>query len=176
MIQFENYKISLLEVDQSELFFNLMKDNTKRLEDFFAGIISETKTLDDTIEYCQEVAQRIKDKTYLPYIITDTNCSKIIGLIDVKNIDWKIPKAELGAFIDADYENKGVITKAAILVVNHIVEKYQFKKLLCRANSRNKGSISVILKSGFEFEGTIRNDYCTTKGEIVDLNYYGRVF
>jgi RimJ/RimL family protein N-acetyltransferase len=36
--------------------------------------------------------------------------------------------------------------------------------------------MAVILKNGFELEGTIRNDYRTTKGEIVDLNYYGRVF
>jgi RimJ/RimL family protein N-acetyltransferase len=176
MMQFSNYKISLLEVDQSELFFNLIASNRERLEDFFAGIISKTNTRDETIVYCEEIAQRIEGKSYFLYVITDLRVDKMIGLLDVKNIDWNIPKAELGAFIDKNYENQGVITNAAILVVNHIVEKYQFKKLLCRANSRNKGSISVILKSGFEFEGTIRNDYCTTKGEIVDLNYYGRVF
>lgn len=176
MIQFENYKISLLEVNQSELFFNLIESNRERLEDFFAGMISRAKTLDDTLTYCKEIAQKIEDKTYFPYMITDMSSNKMIGLIDVKNIDWNVPKAEFGAFIDMDYENKGVITKASILVVDHLIEKYQFKKLLCRANDRNKGSISVILKNGFELEGTIRNDYRTTKGEIVDLNYYGRIF
>ena len=109
-------------------------------------------------------------------MITNLETNEIIGLIDVKNIDWNVPKAELGAFVDKTHENKGVITKAAALVVDHLIDNYQFKKLLCRANDRNKGSISVILKNGFELEGTIRNDYRTTRGEIVDLNYYGRVF
>jgi len=176
MIQFDNYKISLLEINQSELFFNLIDTNRGRLEDFFVGTVSKTKTLAATVDYCREITQKVKDENYFPYIITDVSCNKMIGLIDVKNIDWSVPKAELGAFIDKDYENKGVITKASVLVVNHLIPKYQFKKLLCRANSRNKGSVSVILKNGFELEGTIRNDYRTTKGEIVDLNYYGKVF
>jgi len=176
MMQFKNYKISLLEINQSELFFNLIESNRERLEDFFAGTVSKTKTLDSTLEYCKEIARKIESEIYFPYMITDISCNKMIGLIDVKNIDWNVPKAELGAFIDEGYENKGVITKASTLVVNHLIEEYQFKKLLCRANSRNKGSINVILKNGFELEGTIRNDYRTTKGEIVDLNYYGRVF
>ena len=74
------------------------------------------------------------------------------------------------------YERKGITTKATALVVNYLIESYYFKKLLCRANSRNLGSISVILKNGFQLEGTIRNDYRTSKGKIVDLYYYGRVF
>ncbi len=28
------------------------------------------------------------------------------------------------------------------------------------------------VEKGFELEGTIRNDYKTTSGEVVDLNYY----
>jgi len=176
VMQFENYKISLLEADESELFFNLIDNNRERLEDFFAGTVSKTKTREDALSYCIELAQKIEEKSYFPYMIMNTKTNEIIGLIDVKNIDWKVPKAELGAFIDEKHESKGVITKAATLVIDHLIETYQFKKLLCRANARNLGSISVILKNGFKLEGTIRNDYKTTKGEIVDLNYYGRVF
>jgi ribosomal-protein-serine acetyltransferase len=62
------------------------------------------------------------------------------------------------------------------LLVDYLVEAYQFKKLLCRANNKNAGSLKVALKNGFELEGTIRRDYKTTEGELVDLNYYGRIF
>ncbi|HMC00789.1 MAG TPA: GNAT family protein, partial [Flavobacteriaceae bacterium] len=71
---------------------------------------------------------------------------------------------------------KGIITKALANVVEYIVDKYHFKKLLCRANAENIGSIQVALKNGFELEGTIRNDYATIKGRVVDLNYYGHIF
>lgn len=173
---FDHFKINVLQSHESEAFFNLIDTNRARLEDFFAGTVSKTLTLDDTINYCSQIQQRIQDKSYLPYMITDTTTNAFIGLVDVKNIDWNVPKAELGSFIDSNYESQGITTKATRLVVDYIVKEYKFIKLLCRANSRNKGSIAVILKSGFELEGTIRKDYRTTKGEIVDLNYYGRIF
>jgi RimJ/RimL family protein N-acetyltransferase len=173
---FDNFKIELLNESGGEALFNLIDNNRVRLEDFFAGTVSKTKTLEDTIAYCIEIQNRIEAKTYFPYMITDINTGQFVGLVDVKNIDWNVPKAELGSFIDSRYEGKGIVTKATNLVVDYIVEKHKFLKLLCRANSRNKGSIAVIFKNGFELEGTIRKDYRTTKGEIVDLNYYGRIF
>jgi len=176
MMTFKHYKIDILQPDQGEAFYHLIENNRKRLEDFFAGTVSRTLTLEATLNYCNLIQQQIKDKTYLPYLIMDLNTNEFIGLVDVKNIDWNVPKAELGSFIDFNYQGKGITTKASNLVVDHIVETYKFKKLLCRANARNKGSIAVILKNGFELEGTIRRDYKTTKGEIVDLNYYGKIF
>lgn len=173
---FDNYKIELLNENGGEALFNLIDKNRTRLEDFFAGTVSKTRTLEDTLNYCVEIQNRIKVKSYFPYMITDISTGQFVGLVDVKNIDWNVPKAELGSFIDNRYEGKGIVTKATNLVVDYIVEKHKFLKLLCRANSRNKGSIAVILKNGFELEGTIRKDYRTTKGEIVDLNYYGRIF
>lgn len=173
---FDNYKISLLGVNDGHAFFELIDSNRQRLEDFFAGTVSKTRTLEDTLGYCDEMQKRITAISYLPFMITDIKKNKFIGLVDVKNIDMNVPKAEIGSFIDKHYEGKGIISKATNLVILHIVKDYKFIKLLCRANSRNKGSIAVILKNGFELEGTIRKDYRTTTGEIVDLNYYGRIF
>lgn len=175
-LTFNHYKIKLLQPHEGEAFYNLIEDNRERLEDFFAGTVSNCKTLDDTISYCKKIQTRIQAKSYFPYMITDINTNAFVGLVDVKNIDWNVPKAELGSFIDSNYEGRGIVSKASHIMVDHIVNEYKFIKLLCRANARNKGSIAVILKNGFELEGTIRKDYRTTKGEIVDLNYYGRVF
>ena len=173
---FDHFKIELLQHNECKAFYELINSNRPRLEDFFAGTVSKTRTLNDTLKYCELIQSRIKEKTYLPYLIKDLDADIFVGLVDVKNIDWNVPKAELGSFIDYKCEGKGITSKATDLVVNHIVEAFKFKKLLCRANSRNKGSIAVILKNGFELEGTIRRDYKTTRGEIVDLNYYGRIF
>ena len=173
--QFNNFNIIDFNAQQCESFFKLMDNNKPRLENFFAGTVAKTKTLKDTIAYCKEIEQRVGAKSYFPYILTNNN-NEFIGLIDIKNIDWNIPKAEIGYFIDANYEGQGIISNALKRVVEYVVERYQFKKLLCRTSTENLGSISVALKNGFELEGTIHNDYRTTKGQLVDLNYYGRVF
>ncbi|MDU8887187.1 GNAT family protein [Yeosuana sp. MJ-SS3] len=173
---FDHFSIVDLDFQKAELFFQLIDNNKHRLEDYFAGILSKNKSLADTKKFFQKTEQRINDKTYFPYIILNKEKDKYIGLIDIKNIDWRVPKAEIGYFIDSEYQGKRIISKALGFVVNYIVEKHHFKKLLCRANGENVGSIQVALKNGFELEGTIRNDYVTTKGRVVDLNYYGRIF
>lgn len=169
----EDYKIQLLNIEQSKAFFELIDANRKRLEDFFAGTVKHTDTLENALIYCKEIESRIKAKTYYPYVIIKEE--SIIGLIDVKNIDWSIPKAELGAFIDAKHEGAGIITMSVKYVIDELVQMHHFKKLYCRVADRNKRSIKVVLNSGFELEGIIRRDYKTTNGEIVDVNYYGKL-
>ena len=171
-----HYSLKLLSTKHSEAFFNLIENNRMRLEDFFAGTVCKTTTLEDTRSYCEEIEEKIKNKTYFPYLIIETDSQKIVGFIDVKNIDWEIPKAELGAFIDHKFEGKGIITALGKLLVEQIVEEHKFKKLFCRAAPRNTRSLHVIERLGFQLEGTIRRDYRTTKGELVDLNYYGKLF
>ncbi len=170
------FTIQLLNTVSSHLFFLLINKNRERLEDFFAGTVKYTQTPEDTHRYCMEIEQKIERKEYFPYLIIDSETEKIIGFIDVKNIDWNIPKAELGAFIDKDYEGRGIITRVLKIVIDRIVSQHGFKKLLCRISDRNTRSINVALRCGFELEGTIRRDYRTTDGTLVDLNYYGKLF
>lgn len=175
-IRFRTFKITILDTNKSSSFYELIDKNRNRLEAFFAGTVAKMQTLDDTEAYCNEIKQLIKDKLYFPFIISSINDDTFIGLIDIKNINWSIPKAEIGYFIDHEYEGQGIISEGLGLLVDGLVGKYKFKKLLCRANSENAGSINVALKNGFELEGTIRRDYKTTDGVLVDLNYYGRIF
>jgi RimJ/RimL family protein N-acetyltransferase len=44
-----------------------------------------------------------------------------------------------------------------------------------RTHESNVGSRKVAERNGFKVEGIIRKDYKTTKGEIVDLLYYGKI-
>lgn len=129
-IHFDNFYITDFDSRQSILFFNLMDKNRIRLEDFFAGTVSKTKTLEDTITYCSVIKQRIKNK--------------FIGLIDIKNIDWNVPKAEIGDFIDSNYEGKGIISKSLAYVIKYLKQTYQFKKLLCRFKLLRKSFLTVI--------------------------------
>ena len=174
--EFENFKIIDFDPNGATSFFKLVDDNRSRLEDFFPGTVSDNNTLEDSLQYFQSVDQKVKDLSYFPFILCDKKTDKYIGLVDLKRIDWRIPKAEIGYFIDEKYQGKGIISTAVAAVISYVEKEYQFKKILCRTHSENKGSIQVALKNGFELERIIRNDFKTTKGEMLDLNYYGRIF
>ncbi|MTI41862.1 GNAT family N-acetyltransferase [Fulvivirga lutimaris] len=175
MLTFDNYTIRPLEVTDLEPYFALVERNRKRLEDFFTGTVSRTQDLKATKAFLEEIDQKRKDKQYYPFIVTDNNTGAFVAFIDLKNVDWSIPKTEIGCYTDAQYAGKGITSKAMQLFVDYCFEHYGFKKIFLRTHHSNKAAQSIAEKCGFEIEGTIRMDYKTTSGELVDLIYYGRL-
>jgi RimJ/RimL family protein N-acetyltransferase len=174
-MQFEHYSIRLLENSDVEPYFLMVGKNRKRLEDFFTGTVSKTKTYDDTKIFVAEMVQKSIDKLYYPFLIIDNNTNDIVGFFDIKNIDWNIPKAELGAYTDEHFAGTGLTTKAFAVFVNYCFTHFKFVKLFLRTHQNNTAAQRVAQKCGFEKEGTIRKDYKTTNGELVDLIYYGKI-
>ena len=174
--QFEHIKIVRFHSGFGKDLYDIIERNRKELNSYFAGTTSKTNTLEDTLAYSLKIEERIEKNEYFPFLLINIINNQLVGLVDVKNIDWSIPKAELGYFIDKDSGGKGITSKAVGVVIDYLIEKYQFQKLLCRVGSENIGSIKIAIKNGFQLEGTIRRDYKTTSGKLVDLNYYGRIF
>ncbi len=175
-VLFRDYYIAPFDESRYKELYKLIDNNRSRLEDFFSGTVARTRTLLDTKVYCDEMITKKFQKEYFPFIIHSASSDKFIGFIDVKNCVWNIPKAEIGYFVDKDFEGKAIISQAVALLLEYLVQEYQFKKLLIRVGTENIGSQQVALKNGFVLEGTIQRDYKTTKGQLVDLSYYGKLF
>jgi RimJ/RimL family protein N-acetyltransferase len=171
-MQFEGFHIRQLTDADAENYFSLVDRNRKRLEDFFAGTVARNKTIQDTRIFISDITEKAAKKIYFPFVIIDA-AQNLVGYVDVKSIDWNIPKAELGFFIDAGYEGKGIISRAVAKIVEHCFETLKMKKLFLRTHEKNTGSRRVAEKNGFILEGIIKSDYKTTSGVIVDLMYYG---
>lgn len=174
-MKFDRYSIRLLKEDDLVPYFNMVQKNRARLEDFFTGTTSRTATFEDTKIFLREILEKANKRQYFPYVIIENTTNSIIGFLDLKNIDWDIPKSEIGCYIDEDYAGKGITTKAFALFQAYCFKTYGFKKLFLRTHSENYAARKVAEQSGFEIEGTIRRDYITTSGELVDLIYYGKL-
>lgn len=174
-MQFDHYTIRPLTIQDLNPFYQLVDRNRSRLESFFTGTASKTKTREDTLAFINDMTRRAAERTYFPYVIVDTNNNQLVGFLDLKNIDWSIPKSEMGCYIDRDYAGKGITTKAFRLFCDHCFDVYSFQKLFLRTHHNNLAARRIAEYCGFEIEGTIRRDYKTTSGEIIDLIYYGRL-
>lgn len=174
-MKFDNYSIRLLQQADLQAYFQLIESNRPRLADFFTGTVSKTQTLESTKAFLVEITKKTEEKTYFPFVVVDDTNNTFAGFLDVKNIDWSIPKAELGCYIDEKYANKGISSKALVTFTDYCFKEFQFKKLFLRTHQSNVSARRIAEKCGFEIEGTIRRDYKTTSGEIVDLMYYGKL-
>ncbi len=175
MLEFDNYIIKPLETTDLEQYFRLVDRNRKRLEDFFVGTVSKTKDIQATRDFLNEIDGKRVDKRYFPYVVVEKESNSFVAFFDLKNIDWSIPKAEIGCYTDEGYAGTGFTTKALNLFIDFCFEHFQFQKIFLRTHHSNKAAIQLAEKCGFEVEGIIRRDYKTTSGEIVDLVYYGRI-
>ncbi|HVG40939.1 MAG TPA: GNAT family N-acetyltransferase [Chitinophagaceae bacterium] len=175
MIDFDSYRIRPLEIEDLLPYFNMVERNRKRLEDFFTGTVTKTMDLSSTKNFLEEITVKREAKQYYPFLIVEKTSNRFIGFIDLKNLDWSIPKTEIGCYTDLDFAGKGVTTKAMNLFLNYCFDHFRFKKIFLRTHHSNKAAQQVAYKCGFELEGTIRMDYKTTSGEIVDLLYFGKL-
>jgi ribosomal-protein-serine acetyltransferase len=175
MIMSENYTIRLLQLSDSDHYFTLIDNNRKRLEDFFVGTVANTKTPAEAQLFLADLLNRAQLKMFYPYGIFESASGRLIGYIHVFNFDWSIPKAEIGFFVDTAFAGQGVMSKALQDLVTYYFKDLGFNKLSIRTHETNTASCRLAEKCGFEQEGTIRCDYKTTSGKLVDLIYYGHV-
>ena len=174
-MQFDHFVIRPLKEQDLDSYFKLVQKNRERLEDFFAGTVSKTQTLEDTKQFISSMVSRANERSYFAYVIVDTHHNDLIGFLDLKNIDWNIPKSEVGCYIDEDYANKGITTKASRLFCDYCFDEFKFKKLFIRTHKSNTSAIRLAESCDFQKEGIIRCDYKTSSGKLVDLIYFGRL-
>ncbi|MBL7682069.1 MAG: GNAT family N-acetyltransferase [Flavipsychrobacter sp.] len=156
-----------------EQYHSLIDRNRKRLEDFFAGTVAITKTIEDTRQHLTDVITKFEKKAYFPLAVIEHKTNSIIGSIQIKSIDWQVRKGELGYYIDEGYEGQGIITESIALIIDYGFNDLGFNKFYIRTYAGNIGSKRIAEKNGFLLEGNLRAEYKTTSGRLIDIMYYG---
>ena len=170
---FDHYTVRLIRQSDTADFFSLVTSNKPRLEAFFPVTVANAESMESFATYIEDRLLRIDQRENYPFVVIDTHSGKIIGYIHVKNIDWGIPKGELGFFIDKQYAGKGILTKATKAVIDHLLKELGFEKIYLRTHETKLPARKLAEKCGFILEGKLRKDHRTTAGELVDLCYYG---
>lgn len=170
---FGPYSIRLIEKKDAESFFAVIDRNYDRICTYLPQTADRNQHLQGTLEYIEERMKLAKERTFFAYVIVHESAGQILGAIFLKEFNWVIPKCELGYFVDKDYEGRGVMSLAMKQIIRHCFEEMKLNKLLIRVADENISSIRLAEKTGFIREGTIRMDFKTMSGQLLDIHYYG---
>lgn len=168
-----NYKQKIIEEDEYQKLFELINSNKERLKRYFPNTIKEISTEEKAKSHLQET--KVKQLKREKFLFGIYSANSLIGYINVKNIDWEIPKCELGYFIDKSYEGKGIMTQQISEALKYCFENLEMKKVFLRIGTENTGSIILAEKNGFEKEGILRKEFRIETGELIDVVYYGKI-
>ena len=97
----------------------------------------------------------------------------VIGSICVIDFKERHERAELAYCMGYAYWNKGIMSEAAKAVIDYLFEEVGFNRIDISHAVKNPASGRVAQKCGLTYEGTKREFFKTTSGELLDVSYYG---
>lgn len=95
-----------------------------------------------------------------------------VGHAQLRDIDWRSRRAELGYLIIEDEQGKGYATEAADLCLTHAFDELGLHKVWAKVQGDHEASKRVLEKLGFTEEAVMRDRYYAY-GEYVDNYRYG---
>ena len=171
-ISFLNLTLRSLTIEDGPEFYALIDRNRLRLRDYFPVTTATIINLDACFKYLDNKLDQANKKEHFTFVIEDVN-QQLRGLFFIKNIDWRVPKAELAYFIDKMLEGKGIMTSALGAVVDYGFNYLQINKLFLLTATDNLPSRKIAEKNRFQLEGILRSNFKLCSGELTDMAYYG---
>ena len=163
----------LIKPSDYKAFNHLISENRDRIKRYFPITVSKTNTLEEVKKYLLEFSGKMGKKQLYPFGLFHD--SALMAVVLVKNIDWRVPKCELGYYIDQAHEGKGIMTVLVNNTITYCFDELKIKKIFLRISPENLASIKIAEKTGFEKEGLLRKEFKIETGELVDVLYYGKL-
>ncbi len=164
-------EIEPINISDAKAYFELILNNVDQLSLYFPGTVKETDTQEKATQLLASMIEAVKSKSRYPFGIYKEQT--LIGWISIKNIDWNVSKCELGYYLDKNHYGNGYMQIAVEQIIKFAFENLQLNKIFLRIGVDNIASQRLAEKCKFELEGTIKEDFRLSTGELVDLNYYG---
>ncbi|MFJ5622791.1 GNAT family N-acetyltransferase [Peribacillus loiseleuriae] len=129
---------------------------------------SKDETLNNFIKVVIEEYEKGQSATWA---IVYKESNKVIGTCSF--VDWsnEHKKAEIGYVLNKSYWGKGLASEAIIKIIQYGFETVKLNRIEGGCDIDNIGSEKVMVKVGFEYEGTLRkNEFI--KGEFRDTKLF----
>jgi len=150
----------------------LINQNREGLVREFAQMAA-LRTSEDVASFLSEKREQWNEGKTFCYGIWDDEQGSQVGQIQVKNIAWEIPAAELGYFIDEAWQRRGYAAEAIRAVLEFAFQELAFERIFVRILPSNSASLRLAQKLGFLPEGLHRRAYRCGFGELHDVQYLG---
>ena len=153
--------------------WELVNKNRDRLIESFPILLSMVRDEPSAKEFIHLLLREFGERKTLGFSVRKSDDNTIIGHCVIRNIDWTVPKGEIGYWIDAGYEGKGYVREAVDTLVRFAFEKLAMRKLFLRALPGNSRIHILAERCGFSKEGYLRDEFTTGTGLISDIVYFG---
>jgi len=173
VLESENIVLKKIEeIDLEELFSIYSNDNVFK----YCGIIPKKnkETVKNMIEHFERDYNKKSRIKWGIYYKQDN--MKLVGIIEVFDINQKINMVTIGYFLAEAYWGKGIATESLKVLVRYLFENVEVNRIQAEVMPENNESKKVLTKNGFIKEGTLRQASLWSGKGVVDLEVYGLLY
>lgn len=149
----EEIQLRLFEERYAEEYFALIELNRVYLQEWMPWAAYES-ALEDLKAYMKQTLLQFANNEDMDMGIWYQN--RLVGAIGLPRLDWADRKTEIGYWLDASTQGKGIVTRACRALVTFAFEQYRLNKVEIHCATGNTRSRAIPERLGFTQEGIIR--------------------
>ncbi|GEK33170.1 GNAT family N-acetyltransferase [Kurthia sibirica] len=171
----ERLLIRIPELTDADAVYDAMSRSAKGLKPFMIWAQQEP-VYEQVKETIRKAHADFFARQDLRLHLFDKKTGDFIGSSGLHNIDWTIPKFEIGYWVDEKFEGQGYMTEATIRIAQFAFEELDAKRIEIRCDRDNVKSRAVAERARFDFEGILRNDRLNASGlQLRDTCVYSMI-
>ena len=168
----DQISISPLQPKDALRLNKLLVSNTERFIHYLPKTLADNRTLESTRNYIEKKVKAAEKNNEFVFIINDNHSSDLVGLIILKNLDWNCKQGEFAYCIGKRFKGRELMSTAIKATTSHAIDHLGLETLQIIAHKTNLPSVNVALKSGFQWKGTLENEFKPLNEAPIDMELY----
>jgi ribosomal-protein-serine acetyltransferase len=137
----------------------------------FLPWVDKTKSIDDTKTFFFESRLKFANNNGFEAGVWENN--HYVGGLGFHFIRWERRFTEIGYWLAADAQGRGIMTKACTAMINHAFDTWKLNKVEIRCDPENARSRAIPERLGFKQEGILRQVLTGGDGQLHESVVYG---
>jgi ribosomal-protein-serine acetyltransferase len=148
----EDTELRLLEVRHAQTLFDLTDRNRAHLRQWLPWLDS-TQTVEDTRNFIKDTLQQFAVNEGFQAGIWYQE--QLAGVVGYHKIDWFNRQVEIGYWLGAEFQGRGLMTQACRALIDHAFHELKLNRVTIRCAVGNTRSCAIPERLGFVREGVI---------------------
>lgn len=149
----DDIELRLLEERHADQLFALTNQNRAHLREWLPWV-DDTQSVEDTQAFIKRALQQFADNNGFQAGIWVEG--ELAGVIGYHYIAWPSRKTEIGYWLGASFQGRGVMTRVCQALVNYAFNELHLNRIVIYCAAENVKSRAIPERLGFRQEGVLR--------------------
>ncbi len=160
-------ELRLLEPHHAEALFGVVDANREMLRAWLPWV-DASKSVADTQAFIEDSLRKLAEQRVVNAgVWCEGRCGGVIGA----TLNEKAPSAEIGYWLAAEFQGRGVMTQAVSVVLEYLFDERGRHRVEIQCAVGNTRSCKIAERLGFQLEG-VRREADLVGGRFLDLKHY----